>query len=131
VIRDRRRPVIIEPRHASEVGIMDDASERGATLAAAASRTSGGPPHDASGTDAIRAVVLRVLARIAPEVDPAAIRRDLPLRDQVDLDSMDFLNFVLGLAETLGIEVPERDYAALATLDGCVTYLAAHGARPR
>lgn len=110
---------------------MDDASERGATLAAAVRGTSGETPPDASRADAIRAVVLRVLARIAPEVDAATIRRDLPLRDQVDLDSMDFLNFVLGLAETLGIDVPERDYAALATLDGCVTYLAAHGARPR
>lgn len=110
---------------------MRDASERGASVAAAASGSSGGSLRDAADTDAIRAVVLRVLARIAPEVDAATIRRDLPLRDQVDLDSMDFLNFVLGLAEALGIEVPERDYAALATLDGCVTYLAAHGARPR
>lgn len=79
---------------------------------------------------ALRAAVVRVLHGIAPEVDPATIRFDASLRDQVDLDSMDFLNFVMGLSQVLGVEVPERDYPRLATLDGCVAYLVARGARP-
>jgi acyl carrier protein len=77
----------------------------------------------------IRAAVLAGLARIAPEVDPATLRGDASLREQVDLDSMDFLNLVIGLSESLGVEVPEADYPKLATLDGCVAYLAASGAR--
>lgn len=79
----------------------------------------------------IRAAVLAELARIAPEVDAATLRGDVSLREQVDLDSMDFLNFLIGLSATLGIEVPETDYPRLATLDGCVDYLAAHGAGQR
>lgn len=89
--------------------------------------TNDGP--DAAGDAAIRATVLRVLHGIAPEVDPATIRPEASLRDQVDLDSIDFLNFVLGLAHSLGVEVPESDYPEMATLDGCVAYLAGHGAR--
>lgn len=79
---------------------------------------------DAAREAVVRATVFRVLGGIAPEVDLATIRPDASLRDQVDLDSMDFLNFVLGLAETLHVEVPESDYPQLGTLDGCVAYLA-------
>ncbi len=79
----------------------------------------------------LRAAVLDGLARIAPEMDRATLRADLPLREQLDLDSMDFLNFVIGLSQSLGVEVPETDYAKLATLDACVRYLAGHGARPK
>lgn len=79
--------------------------------------------------EAIRAAVLRALQRIAPEIDPATLRPDVSLRDQVDLGAMDFLNFVIALASSLGVEVPESDYRQLATLDGAVAYLAAHGAR--
>ena len=77
----------------------------------------------------IREAVVRALRQVAPEVDPATLRPDVSLREQVDLDSMDFLNFVIGLAQSLGVEVPEADYPKLATLDGCVTYLASRGAR--
>ena len=77
----------------------------------------------------IRAAVLRALRQIAPEVDPGTLRPEVSLRDQVDLDSMDFLNFVIGIAQSLGVQIPEADYPQLATLDGCVAYLAAHGAR--
>lgn len=73
----------------------------------------------------IRAAVLRCLLEVAPEADPATIRPGQPLRDQLDLDSMDFLNFVIGLDRSLHVAVPESDYAAVATLDGCVEYLAA------
>lgn len=72
----------------------------------------------------IRAAVLRCLAGVAPEADPEAIRPDRPLRDQLDLDSIDFLNFVVGLDQSLHVAVPEEDYGALTTLDGCVDYLA-------
>lgn len=77
-------------------------------------------------TDAeIRSTFFRALARIAPEVDPAVIRPEVSLRDQVDIDSMDFLNFIIELHRELGVEVPEADYAKLATLDSAVAYLGA------
>ena len=75
--------------------------------------------------DEIRATVVRILGEIAPEADPVHIRPDVSLRDQLDLDSMDFLNFAIALAETLGVEVPETDYPKLATLAGCVEHFAA------
>lgn len=75
--------------------------------------------------DEIRARVLEVLARIAPELDPAELAPEENLRDQLDVDSMDFLNFVIGLHQACGVEVPETDYRKLLTLDDCVTYLAA------
>jgi acyl carrier protein len=73
--------------------------------------------------DALRATVLRVLGEIAPEADLAALAPDRPLREQLDIDSMDALNFVVGLHGALGVEIPESDYAKLTTLDGCVEYL--------
>jgi acyl carrier protein len=73
--------------------------------------------------DEIRQAVLRALIAVAPEVDAAKIDADSPLREQVDIDSMDFLNFVIGLHKTLGVSVPERDYPKLTTLNGCVAYL--------
>ena len=73
----------------------------------------------------IRATVLRVLGDIAPEADPASLKPDVDLREQLDLDSMDILNFVVGLHAALGVEIPEADYPKLATLDGCLDYLTA------
>ena len=73
----------------------------------------------------IRAVVLRVLAGIAPEAELDSLDPDADLRDQLDIDSVDFTNFVVGLHEQLGVDVPEADYSKLATLKGCVAYLAA------
>ncbi|HMA23098.1 MAG: acyl carrier protein [Gemmatimonas sp.] len=81
--------------------------------------------------DEIKAAVLGALRRIAPEVDPATLRSGLPLRDQADLDSMDFLNFMLELHAALGIDVPEADYPQVATLDGCIAYIAAHAPQPQ
>ncbi len=74
--------------------------------------------------DELRAVVLRVLGDIAPEADLASLRPDVAFREQLDLDSMDILNFVVGLHGALGVEIPEADYPKLATLDACVEYLA-------
>lgn len=75
--------------------------------------------------DELRATVLRVLGEIAPEADLGGLDADVGFRDQLDLDSMDLLNFVVGLHEALGVEIPEADYPKLATLDGCVGYLEA------
>ena len=76
-------------------------------------------------SDEIKATVLRVLGEIAPEADLAAIKPDVPFRDQLDLDSMDLLNFVIAIHEALRVEIPEVDYPKLATLDGAVDYLMA------
>jgi acyl carrier protein len=74
--------------------------------------------------DEIRATVLDTLAGIAPEIDPAAVLPDVDLRDQLDIDSMDFLNFVIALHERLGVDIPERDYPRLGTLEAIVDYVA-------
>jgi len=71
----------------------------------------------------IRKVVLAELKRIAPELEEVAPTK--PLRDQVDLDSMDWLNFLVALNGRLKIEIPEADYRKLGTLDQVVAYLAA------
>jgi acyl carrier protein len=73
----------------------------------------------------VREAVVRVLARIAPEVRGVALDEDATLREQLDLDSMDALNFAIGLHDALGVEIPETDYAKIATLKGAVDYLAA------
>lgn len=78
----------------------------------------------------IAGAVKAILGGIAPEVDPGAVRTDADLREELDLDSMDFLRFVVRLHERLGVSVPEADYPRIRTLDGCVEYLAARGAAP-
>jgi acyl carrier protein len=79
--------------------------------------------------DEIRNAVFAALRRVAPEVDPVSLRTDVSIRDQVDLDSMDFLNFMLQLHAALGVDVPEAAYREVSTVDGCVAYIAAHGPR--
>ncbi|HXH98043.1 MAG TPA: acyl carrier protein [Gaiellaceae bacterium] len=74
--------------------------------------------------DEIRDIVLRMLGEIAPEVDLAAVKPDVDFRDQFDLDSMDFLNFVIAVDQELHVEIPEADYPLLSTLDGFVAYVA-------
>ncbi|MEF3062741.1 acyl carrier protein [Ralstonia solanacearum] len=72
----------------------------------------------------IRVTVLTTLRAIAPEIEPSELHPDRPLRRQVDLDSMDWLNFLLALHDKLKVEIPESDYARLVTLDDVVAYLA-------
>jgi acyl carrier protein len=74
--------------------------------------------------DEIRDTVLRMLGEIAPEVDLAHVKPDVDFRDQFDLDSMDFLNFVIAVDQQLHVEIPEADYPHLSTLDGFVAYVA-------
>jgi acyl carrier protein len=75
--------------------------------------------------DEIRAQVLAALAAVVPELEPGELGPDRPLRDELDIDSMDFLNFTIGLHKAFGVEIPEQDYRKLATLDACVDYVAA------
>jgi acyl carrier protein len=73
----------------------------------------------------IKKTILDALTRIAPEIDAASIEANTSFRDQLDLDSMDFLNFVLALHDRLGIDIPEADYPHLSTLESAIAYLAA------
>jgi acyl carrier protein len=73
----------------------------------------------------IKQVVREALGNVAPEVDLDAIDPAKDLRDQIDIDSVDFLNFVIGLHRVLNIEIPDADVAKLTTLKGCADYLAA------
>jgi acyl carrier protein len=76
-------------------------------------------------TDAeLRTAVLSALASVAPEVEDITLDPAQDIRDQLEIDSMDFLNFMMAVNQTLGIEVPEQDYGDVASLDGCVRYLA-------
>jgi acyl carrier protein len=74
--------------------------------------------------DKIREILLRILGEIAPEAELGAIKPNVDLRDQLDVDSMDFENFLIGVDEALGVDIPERDYGRLTTIDACISYLA-------
>jgi acyl carrier protein len=80
--------------------------------------------------DAIRETVLRLLGEVAPEMDPSTIDPTLRLRDQIDIDSMDALNFLISVDAEWHLDIPEADYPKLTTLDNIVEYinagLAAH-----
>jgi acyl carrier protein len=73
----------------------------------------------------IRTAIFGVLGEIAPEADFGALKPTVDLREALDLDSMDFLNFAIGLHEALGIDIPEADYPKLATMEHAVAYLSA------
>ena len=75
--------------------------------------------------DDIRAAVLDALSSVAPEGDYERLKPDRPLRDQLDIDSYDFLNVVVHLHDQLGVDIPEADYQKLGTLDATVAYVAA------
>ena len=75
--------------------------------------------------DDTRRQVLRILGEIAPEADTTSLRPDVSFRDHLDLDSMDFLNFVVALHKEFHIEIPEADYPKYMTLNGCLTQLSA------
>ena len=73
----------------------------------------------------MRSRILRLLGEIAPEADTTSLRPDVSFRDQLDLDSMDFLNFVVALHKEFHIEIPESDYPKYMTLNGCLAQLSA------
>ena len=70
-----------------------------------------------------RTTICDILRDIAPETDPETLAGGEDLREALDLDSMDFLNFVVALHERTGIDIPEADYPQLRTLSGAIAYL--------
>ena len=75
--------------------------------------------------DELKQAVIEELIAIAPEFAPDEIDTGADLREEMDIDSMDFLNFVIALHKKLGVEIPEADYPQLFTVNGAVDYLAA------
>ncbi len=73
--------------------------------------------------DQVKQIVKDIIDEIAPDEDTSDLKDDVRLRDQLDLDSMDFLDIVMELRKQHGIEVPEEDYPQLASLDSCAAYL--------
>ncbi|OGQ17019.1 MAG: hypothetical protein A2138_09110 [Deltaproteobacteria bacterium RBG_16_71_12] len=71
----------------------------------------------------LRRALLDAIGAVAPDARGSAIPGDADVRDQLELDSMDFLRVLVGLKERLGVDVPEADAPRLVTLDGAVAYL--------
>ena len=71
----------------------------------------------------IKAVIIDILEGIAPDEDLSDLKDDVSFREQLELDSMDFLDIVMELRKRYGVNVPDTDYMQLATLDSCVSYL--------
>ena len=80
-------------------------------------------------SDDARVLLRRLLHGVAPEVDLDEIDPAEPLQEAAELDSMDFLNLVIALYDETGIDVPERDYPLVATIDGFVAYVTAASAK--
>ena len=72
----------------------------------------------------------RILRSIAPETDPAALPPDVDIREELDIDSMDFLRYATAVSEHFGLDVPEADYPELCTLGGATRYVARHAGGP-
>ena len=75
--------------------------------------------------DQIKEAVVQALLGVAPEAQASSLRSDEDLREQLEIDSFDFLNFVIALDKSLSVAIPEADYQRLSTIDACVDYLAA------
>jgi len=73
--------------------------------------------------DRIRQVILEILENIVPDEDLSGLKDDVPFREQMELDSMDFLDIVMELRKQYRVQIPEEDYPNLATMDGTVQYL--------
>ena len=71
----------------------------------------------------IKSVLIEIVAEIIPDEDLTNLKGDIPIREQVELDSMDFLDIIMELRKRYGIAVPEDDYIHLATVDSSVAYL--------
>lgn len=70
-----------------------------------------------------RALVIEALQEVAPDIDPAAVEPGARLQEDLDLDSMDFLNLLAALSDQTGLDIPETDYAQLGTVERCMSYL--------
>lgn len=73
--------------------------------------------------DELRKLITDLLGSIAPEADFDLLEDDEELREALDMDSMDFLNFIAALHEATGVDIPEKDYAKLTTLSDMISYL--------
>jgi acyl carrier protein len=73
--------------------------------------------------DEVTLAVKDIIQTVAPDEDLSGLDPDVRLREQIDLDSMDFLDIVMELRKLYGVQVPEEEYKELATLAGCVRYL--------
>ena len=73
--------------------------------------------------DAIKDLILEIIADIDEDAEFDDLEPDQPLRDQLDLDSMDFLDIVMELRKRYKLQIPEEDYPKLATLNSCADYL--------
>jgi acyl carrier protein len=71
----------------------------------------------------LRRIIVEAITDVAPEIEGTALSDDAPLRDQVDLDSMDWLRVIVKVHERTGVNIPERDYRKLVTLGAFITYL--------
>lgn len=71
----------------------------------------------------LRELVITVVCDVAPDISPNEVQGDTNLREELELDSMDFLNFAIALHDRLGVDIPETDYPQLVTLNGAVGYL--------
>jgi acyl carrier protein len=95
-----------------------------------ASLTDSTPPTAPSPTamtrDEIVLAIQDIIQTIAPDEDLSNLDNSERLRDQIELDSMDFLDIVMELRKLYGVQIPEEDYKELASMDGCVNYLEAH-----
>ena len=73
----------------------------------------------------LKELIFRELGKIAPESDPATLRPEENIREALDIDSYDFLQFLIAIDEAIGVEIPEADYENVFTLGGLLRYLAA------
>lgn len=80
-------------------------------------------------SEAARQLIFDVLADIAPEVDRDTVDDNKDLTEQLDLDSMDYLSWMIGISEQAGIDIPQRDVSRFLTVDGAVAYLVGHAAK--
>ena len=78
--------------------------------------------------DDAKATIFGVLAGVAPEIDPVDVEHDVELDEQLDLDSMDYLNWLIGISKATGVEIPQRDASEFMTIDGAARYLVSHSA---
>ena len=73
--------------------------------------------------DQLREIVFRGLRQVAPEADPASLRPEENIRQELDIDSYDFLQFLIAIDEAIGVEIPEADYEDVFTMGGLLSYL--------
>ncbi len=81
-------------------------------------------------SDEIRTAVVDSLRAVAPEADLSTLAGDVDIREALDIDSMDFLSFVTSVNGKLKVDIPERDYRLVRTLDTCVQYISERLASP-